>query len=67
MRKHKTLRVSEVALRLGVERTTVIRWINEGYLSGAYKVGPATNSPFVVPLEEVVAFEEGLKEKQEPQ
>lgn len=58
------LKVSELADRLGVERTTVIRWINDGHFPGAYKIGPSVNSPFVIPMEDVIAFEEKLQGRQ---
>jgi len=51
--------VKEAAERLGVGTTTVNRWVKLGEFPNAYKLNPrAKNSPFRIPEEDIVAFEE---------
>lgn len=53
------IRTSEVAKRLNVTTRTIARWIGAGFFPGAFKVNPdAANSPFVIPVADVRAFEE---------
>ena len=52
------LRTKEVAQRLGVTSVTVTRWINRGHFPNAYKLGPYSKSPFVIPETDVISFEE---------
>lgn len=57
--KAETLTVVQVANRLDVTTRTIIRWIKRGTFPGAYKSNPMLDtSPYVIPLEDVEAFEE---------
>lgn len=50
--------VAEVAKRFNVTTRTVVRWIADGELPGAFQVNPnVRNSPFLVPLASVEALE----------
>ena len=53
----KVLSVKEAAERLGVSHRAIQRWINRGYFPGAYKLSPASNSPYRIPESDVIAFE----------
>ncbi len=58
----KYLKVSHVAERYNVSPRTVLRWIHDGFLPGAFKLNPlAKNSHFVVPEEDLKTFEESRK------
>ena len=49
----------KAAERLGVAATTVSRWVKIGRFPNAYKLDPnANNSPYRIPEEDLVAFEE---------
>ena len=54
----KLLRVTEVAARLHVSDTTIHRWIEQEQFPNAFKIGPAKNSPYLIPEADVVAYEE---------
>jgi predicted site-specific integrase-resolvase len=63
MEETKMISVAEVAARLYVHPTTVMRWVRLGHFPGAYKVGPAKNSPYIIPESAVVAFEKARQEQ----
>lgn len=48
---------AQVAKRFSVTARTVVRWIKEGKLPGAFQVNPdAENSPFMIPVKSVEEF-----------
>lgn len=60
----RDMSIPEVAERLGVHRVTVHRWVvNKNYFPHAYQVNPhESRSPYRIPEEDVIAFEEKRKE-----
>lgn len=55
---------AQVAKRFNVTARTVVRWIKEGKLPGAFQVNPdAENSPFMIPVKSVDAFEKKYPQK----
>lgn len=59
----KMLSVKEVAERLSVSPRAIHKWIKRGYFPNAYKLSPASNSPYRIPESDIAAFEE-LRERQ---
>lgn len=54
----KFLTVEQVAKRLRVSRSTITRWIGEGFFPGARQKNPRLKtSPFEIPLTAVEQFE----------
>lgn len=53
----KVLSTQQVADRLGVSRPTVYIWIQANMFPNAYQKSPQRKSPWVVPEEDVIAFE----------
>jgi hypothetical protein len=52
------LSAAQVAKRFKVTARTVVRWIDEGKLPGAFQVNPdAPNTPFLIPVASVEAYE----------
>ena len=52
------IRVSQVAVRLGVTPRAVLKWIRIGLFPNAYQLNPhAPNSPWRIPIADVDAFE----------
>lgn len=49
--------MADVAARYGVEKSTVSRWIDEGFFPGAEKKGPYQNSPYRIPAAAVDHFD----------
>jgi hypothetical protein len=47
------LLATEAASRLGISRQSLNRWITDGYMKGARKLGGGDRPIYVVPLEEV--------------
>ena len=45
--------VAETATLFGVAVATVRHWIEKGHFPGARKRGPATNSPWIIPVSAV--------------
>lgn len=55
----------EVAERLGVTNVTVWRWCKDGVFPNAYQVNPRVErSPWRIPEDDVIAFEEERKGRQ---
>lgn len=48
-----SMTIKEIAELFDVHTTTVLNWIKQGYIKGAYKSGPAPNSPWRVPAKEI--------------
>lgn len=53
----KVLTVTQVADRLGVSRQSIHDWIQEGLFPNAYRKSPRPQSTFLIPEEDVIAFE----------
>ncbi len=51
------LRATAIAHRLQVDRRTVLRWIKNGQFPNARRISPLPGSPYVVPLNDIEAFE----------
>lgn len=57
--------IPEIAEKLNVSRVTAWRWVQQGAFPNAYRVNPLSEqSPWRVPEEEVIAFEEKRKGRQ---
>ncbi len=56
-REKQTFSVAELAERYGVTTMTILRWIGADLFPGAHKKGPYENSPWVIPMGAVAAFE----------
>lgn len=57
--------VPDVAVRLGVSRITVWRWIKQGVFPNAYQLNPRVEgSPWRIPEDDVISFEEERKGRQ---
>jgi excisionase family DNA binding protein len=54
----KMLSVKQVAELLGVTPRAIHKWIKRGHFPGAYKLSPASNSPYRIPESDVIAFKE---------
>ena len=57
MGESRLLRTIEIADRFGVSQVTIQRWIQAGFFPNAYKTGPYKKSPYVIPEDDVIAFE----------
>lgn len=58
------LSTAQVARRFKRTPRTIVRWIGEGKLPGSFQVNPeAINSPFLIPLASVRAWEQELKKE----
>ena len=56
------LKVRDAAERLGVNRKTIVRWIEEGYLPGSVRLNPMVpRSPYRIPVAAVEAIEKQRK------
>ena len=49
--------MADMAARYNVEKSTVSRWIDEGFFPGAEKKGPYKNSPYRIPASAVEHFD----------
>ena len=59
------LSAAQVAKRFNVTSRTVVRWIDEGFLPGAFKANPdVTNSPYLIPTSVVDTFAEERKSEE---
>lgn len=58
--KSRPLSVALAAARFGVSTRTIQRWVAAGHFPGAYKLSPGLRSPFVIPLDDVLAYEKKL-------
>lgn len=47
--KQEYFSMADVAKRYDVDKSTVSRWIKDGYLPGTIKKGPYPNSPSIIP------------------
>lgn len=55
---------AQVAKRFNVTARTVVRWINDGDLPGAFRVTEGIkNSPFLIPVTSVEEFEKKFPER----
>ncbi len=59
----KPLSTAETATKLGVSTVTVQRWIRDGHFPNARKKGPAKNSPYLIPEDDLRNFQETLNQQ----
>ncbi|MFQ5614747.1 MAG: helix-turn-helix transcriptional regulator [Anaerolineae bacterium] len=61
----KVLTSAQAAARLGVTPRTIQRWVAAGVFPNAFKLDPGfIKSPFIIPVEDVEAFERKRRERQ---
>lgn len=55
--------IAQLADRYKVTARAVLKWINKGHFPNAYRVSPEENSPYRIPVSDVIEYEKKRRVK----